>query len=294
MQYEQKTTQYLRKIINIRRRRQRMRTRIYIVTSFIVFLTFSMNIMSVKLPALASFASELLWISPEKTLDNPDGKSHVEGAVEGASTSYLNTLEAEDLSKPEIAYENYEPEATPSIELETEKASSYEESIIEDEPIPSTEGNETSLEIAICRLVIPSCGIDTNVFYDESYNAPDHYDVTMDRFQGEIGNQDVMTILGHNTGTFGALHTCKVGETIQIITGEKTLTYKIVESDIGKVSESGTNILTLDSKSPMILKNANPPTTILNLYTCYGYPDQPYYAGDTDYRYVVRAELIDS
>lgn len=134
---------------------------------------------------------------------------------------------------------------------------------------------------AICRMMIPSAGIDVDVFPCEKWGAPDLYDVSISCGGGYIGDLDCLLICGHNTRTLKQLKHTEIGDIITLTAPDgATFTYKVDVSKVCRVVDNGLNLEDPDTREQYITTTYGAPALHLTIYTC---------CGDDGFRYVVRA-----
>ena len=106
------------------------------------------------------------------------------------------------------------------------------------------------------HLSIPSCGIETDIFFDDSEEALSRGGVGQSYTTRPIGFGSPVLISGHNNGVFNALQHIQVGDIIHATTNYGEFEYQVRETVVKKAADFTYSELTGDSE-------------VMILYTCY-------------------------
>lgn len=169
-------------------------------------------------------------------------------------------------------------------EAEEEKPEPVEER--QEEPAGDTEKEDAVKQAgeALCRMAIPSAGIDVDVFPCTKWEAPDLYDVSVHCDGGYVGDLSQLLVCGHNTRTLGRLAYTQPGDVITLTAPDGAVfSYLVDVSKICRVTEDGCNLEDPDTGELYITVTRGGPALHLTVYTC---------CGDDAYRHVVRAIRI--
>lgn len=106
------------------------------------------------------------------------------------------------------------------------------------------------------HLSIPSCGIEADIFFDDSEEALSRGGVGQSYATRPIGFGSPILISGHNNRVFNALQHIQVGDIIRATTNYGVFEYQVRETVVKKATEFSYSELMKDSEEMI-------------LYTCY-------------------------